>query len=100
MASACQVVRLSSSEKVQIPLLAHLIPAGIRPGTIFIVEFDPESQWFAIATTLVAGALLNNRNAWYLASDRPPKDVKSGLSALGVDVSAAQKSGRLGLLDQ
>ena len=34
------------SGRVSIPMLTQLIPGGIKPATIFVMEFDPESQWF------------------------------------------------------
>lgn len=86
---------MQSSERISIPLLAPLIPYGIRPGTVFAVECDPASQWFAVATTLIAQFLHENRSAYYLAMARPPEDVKRDLAALGVDVPSGLKSGRL-----
>jgi hypothetical protein len=44
---------LPSDSPVTIPLLAELVPDGVKPGTIFLVEFDPESEWLAVASTLL-----------------------------------------------
>jgi hypothetical protein len=52
-----QVEKSLSSKRVNIPILATLIPDGIKLGTIFVVEFDPESQWFTVATTIAAACI-------------------------------------------
>jgi len=88
-----------SNERFSVPLLAKLIPDGVRPGTILLVEFDPESQWFTVATTIIARWLQEGHYAGYVAFARPPEDIIRDLSALGVDVPAAVKSGRLLLGD-
>jgi len=35
------VAGLSSVDRVSIPLLAKLIPGGIKPGSIFAVQINP-----------------------------------------------------------
>ena len=90
---------LSSPEGVNIPLVAPLIPGGIRPGTMFVVEFDPDSQWFAVAATIAAGFYQEKRHVGYLAMVRSPEDVRDNLSALGVNVSGAEKAGLLAVQD-
>ena len=86
---------MSTSERVNIPLVSELIPQGIKPNTILIVEYDPDSQWFALATTIAARFLLANGRVGYVAFTRSPDDVRRDLSSLGVDVSSVQKEGRL-----
>ncbi len=88
-----------SPEGVNIPLLAPLIPGGIRPGTMFVVEFDPDSQWFAVAATIAARFYEEKRHVGYLAMARPPEDVRDNLSALGVNVSDAEEAGLLAVED-
>lgn len=56
---------------------------------IFAVEFDPDSQWLAVATTIAAKYLQAGGRVAYIAASRPPEAVKENLSALGVDVPAA-----------
>ena len=55
-----------NSEPVNMPLLGRLVPDGIKPGTIFVVEFDPESHWFAVAVTITAACVKNGsmRDTW------------------------------------
>jgi KaiC/GvpD/RAD55 family RecA-like ATPase len=89
----------SSPEIVRLPLLDPLIPGGIRPGTMLLVEYDPESQWFAVASTIAARYLAINRHVGYLAMARPSEDFKQRLTSLGVDIAAAGKEGRLAVED-
>lgn len=88
-----------SSVRVKLPLLDQLIPDGIRPSTIFLVEFDPESQWFAVATTMISEVLKSGGNAAVHAFARPPEDMENDLYSLGVDVESAFKEGRLQIND-
>jgi len=90
---------LSSDNLVSIPLLTQLIPNGVKLGTIFLVEFDPESQWLAVAVTITAGYLLAGGRVSYSALLRPPETVRENLLALGVDVSTASGEGRFALDD-
>jgi KaiC/GvpD/RAD55 family RecA-like ATPase len=86
---------LFCSERFAVRLLAPLIPDGIKPGTLFAVEYDPASQWFAVGTTIAAQYLQDGGRVSYLAMARAPEDVKRDLSALGVDVPRLIKDARL-----
>jgi KaiC/GvpD/RAD55 family RecA-like ATPase len=90
---------MDSSYRISIPLFSGLVTGGIRPGTIFAVEFDPESEWFSIATTIVALLVRSNRQASYLAMARPPADLGRDLTSLGVDVAACKSEGLLRVND-
>ncbi len=90
---------LASRDWVNVPILSKLIPQGIRPATNFLVEFDPESQWFAVAATMASKVLKNGGNVAVNAVARPPEDVENGLSSWGIDVEAALKDGRLSIND-
>jgi KaiC/GvpD/RAD55 family RecA-like ATPase len=76
-------------------MLARLVPDGIRPGTIFTVEFDPDSQWLALSTTIAAKYLQAGGRVGYGTATRPPESVRENLTNLGVDVLAAIKEYRL-----
>ena len=90
---------LPSDKPVIIPILAALVPDGIKPGTLFVVEFDPESQWLAVAATITAGYLRAGGRVSYTAMLGSPESVRERLLALGVDVSAVSSEGRLALDD-
>jgi KaiC/GvpD/RAD55 family RecA-like ATPase len=87
------------SETIHIPLLSKLIPDGIKSGTMFSVEFDPDSQWFSVASTIAARFLEEKRHVAYLAMATPPDDVAYAISTLGIDVGAAENSGLLAIED-
>ncbi len=90
---------MPSDTPVSIHILTGLIPDGVKPGTQFIVEFDPESQWLAVAATIAAGYLRTGGRVAYVTNLRSPETVKENLLALGVDVSAATSEGRFNLDD-
>jgi len=87
------------SETVNIPLLTKQIPDGIKSGTMFLVEFDPDSQWFSVAATIAARFLKENRHVGYFAMARSPEEVGRAISALGVDTAASENSGLLAIED-
>ena len=72
--------------RISIPLLAQLIPDGVRPGTVFAVEFDPDSQWLAVAMSIAAKTVLNDGIVLYCAMARPVEDAVRDFTSLGLDV--------------
>lgn len=75
---------MGSSERLNVPLLSRLIPDGIKPGTILVVEFDPESHWFAVAATIAAHYVQDGFKVAYVAMARPREDVRTDLAQLGL----------------
>ncbi len=90
---------LGTPERFRIPLLDKLVPGGIRFGTVFMVEFDPHSQWLAVSTTMAAGYLRANGRVLYIAFARPVVAVRQRLEVLGLDVLAAEQARRLDIED-
>jgi KaiC/GvpD/RAD55 family RecA-like ATPase len=84
---------MHSDERFAIPLLKQLIPDGVKPATIFVVEFDPESQWYPVATTIAARYLQEGSRTLYASMTRPPQDVKRAMLGLGVDVAEMEGRG-------
>jgi KaiC/GvpD/RAD55 family RecA-like ATPase len=80
-------------------LLNQLIPDGIDAGTYFTVEFDPDSQWLAVASTIAAKYLLASGRVSYVSVTRPPESVKKHLVQLGVDIAEVVKEQRLNVDD-
>jgi KaiC/GvpD/RAD55 family RecA-like ATPase len=79
--------------------LIHLIPDGLRPGSIVLVEFDADSQWFWVAVTIAVRCMAENRHVAFLAFTTTPSDVARAMSRLGADVEGAEKSGLLAIED-
>ncbi len=90
---------MTARESTEIQLLAKLIPDGVRAGTMLLVEFDPDSQWLSVATTITSHFVRENRHVGYLAMVRPVADVERCLSALGTDLGPAVQSGRFVIED-
>ncbi len=82
-------------ELFKLPLLEQLIPDGIKAGSILLVEYDSESQWLSVATTITARYVENGSNACHCACARPRADVRSDLSRLGLDVDKSEDDGLL-----
>jgi KaiC/GvpD/RAD55 family RecA-like ATPase len=80
-------------------LLDQLISGGIESGTVFTVEFDPDSQWYAVAATIAVKYLQAGGRVSYVAVTRPPDAVKRELIKVGLDVAATVKEGRLNVDD-
>ena len=76
-----------------------LIPEGIEPGTILIVEYDPESQWLAVATTIATRFLAAGGYLCYVSELRSTDDVKRDFTRLGADIPSLVKTGRLFFYD-
>jgi len=87
------------SERIVIPLLSQLIPEGIRPGAVLAVEYDAESQWIAVITTIAAKLLKAQGRVAYMVFTRRPEDLKRDLEMLGVNLSLVFKEERLVLYD-
>jgi len=90
---------LSSESRFTVPLLDKLIPDGIEAGTVFNVEYDPDSQWLAVATTIGARYLQAGGRVGFVSVMRPPEAVKKNLAKLGIDVAAAIAERRLNVDD-
>lgn len=71
------------------------MPGGIRPGTALAVEFDPDSQWLALATSIATKTVLNGGFVLYCAMARPVEEALRDLSALGIDVPKSFREGML-----
>lgn len=90
---------MTARESAEISLLAKLIPDGVKAGTMLLVEFDPDSQWLSVATTITSQFFQQNRHVGYLAMVRPVADVERSLSTLGVDMIPAVQTGRFVIED-
>ena len=82
---------LGTAERFSIPLLAELIPDGISPGTGLLVEYDPNSQWLAVATTAAARWLQTGNRASCATMVRPREAAVKDLERLCVDVAAKEE---------
>ncbi len=65
------------------------------PGTLLLVEYDTQSQWFAVASTLIAKWLAAGHRATYAAMMRPRELLVRSLEKLGIDTSRREHAGEL-----
>ena len=88
-----------TEESTEIQLLAGLVPEGVKPGTMLLVEFDPDSQWLSVATTITSHFFRKNHHVGYLAMVRPVEEIERWLTQLGVDFAPAIQNGRFVIED-
>ncbi len=84
-----------STNPISLPILSDLISEKIKPGTILLIEFDPESQWFAIAETITVNLVQAGLSVVYLAMARSRQDIRDALQRLGLEVTASEKANQL-----
>ncbi len=72
-----------------------MLPDDVRLGTVFAVEFDPVSHWFAVAASMVVSWVKSGRRAGWVAMARPREDVRNDLARLGVNVLESERAGML-----
>lgn len=83
----------------KIPLIEDLTRAAIPPGTNFLVEFDPASQWYNASLTIAAGWLKTGGSVSYIAESQSPNDVRSQLRQLGLETEELERDDRLWITD-
>lgn len=90
---------MGNSTRLSIPLIAPLIPDGLRPGTMLLMEFDPEAKWFALARTIIASWVQSGSRALYAATTCRREDVIDAFTRLGVSVHESEEAGLLRIDD-
>jgi KaiC/GvpD/RAD55 family RecA-like ATPase len=80
-------------------LVEDLTRGSLSPGSYIYAEFDPSSLWYNATYTLAAGWLKSGGRVSYNVITRPPDEIRSRLSQLGVGVDALEKDGKLRIWD-
>ena len=75
--------------------MSDLIPDGVMPGVFLLVEYDTQSQWFAVASTMVARWSEAGHRAVCVAMARPRESLVKSLEKLGIDVPYKEQAGQL-----
>jgi KaiC/GvpD/RAD55 family RecA-like ATPase len=83
----------------RIALIEDLLSGPVPPGSNFLVEFDPSSQWYNAVLTIAAGWLNTRGKVTYILSSRAPDDIRAQLTRLGIDVPGAEASDTLRIWD-
>jgi len=89
----------SCSSLPRIPLIDDLTVSQIPPGSNILVEFDPVSQWYNCCLTMAAGWAKTGGDVGYNGFVKPPDDVRSQLSRLGLNVGELENKDRLRIYD-
>lgn len=82
-----------------LPVLAGMVPSGLRYGSSYVVEFEPDSPWFETSLTMAAEALKSGMRTEYHVFIHPPSEVRDALSKLGLDVERLEHEDSLRILD-
>ena len=82
-----------------LPMFAGMIPGGLRYGSSYVVEFEPDSPWFEMSLTMAAEALIDGLKTEYHVFIHPPSEVRESLSKLGLDVERLEREDSLRILD-
>src|SRR2546427_4975253 len=83
-----------------LPMFAGMIPGGLRYGSSYVVEFEPDSPWFEMSLTMGAEALIDGLKPEYHVFLHPPSEVRESLSKLGLDVERLEREDSLRILDR
>ncbi|MGH9427205.1 MAG: ATPase domain-containing protein, partial [Terriglobia bacterium] len=73
-------------DSLHLPLLEAVLPDGLRFGSNYLVEFEPQSLWYEASLTLTAQALRAGYRSDYHTFTRVPNDVREALTRLGVNI--------------
>ena len=86
-------------DKVVVPLLEEILPAGFRLGGNYLVEFEPSSPWYEASVTIAARSVQMGLKTEYHSFHRSIDDVREALENLGLSVDRETKNGMLRLID-
>jgi KaiC/GvpD/RAD55 family RecA-like ATPase len=87
------------ADALKLPLLSQMLPEGLPYGRAVLVEYAPDSEWFALLLTLVAQALRVEHPTQYATGLHSPKEVRGYLSKMGIDVEQHEGRGTFVLID-
>lgn len=87
------------SSYFDLSLTKHLIPSGFRFGTVWLVEFTPDSRWYEISLTIAAQAALQGVGSEYHSLVHNPNEIRTALQNQGVDANKLERTDALRIID-
>ncbi len=93
------VLQNLTEDVMRIPGFETLIPSGVLWGTMVLVEFEPDSLWYPLASTIVSSSLKRGYLVDYHTLTREPDELRDELQRMGVEVSKCEQSGALEFID-
>ncbi len=64
-----------------------------------LVEYDPDSEWFATLLTMIASALRTDHPTEYFTALHSPAEVRAHLRRMGMDIARLEEIGTFRLVD-
>jgi hypothetical protein len=86
-------------DAVELPILHELVPQGLEYGTVFLVEFGPDSLWYETSFTIAAQALRLVVRTLYHSFLRNSLDVAKALTRVGLNVNGLEQAKTLRIID-
>ncbi|MDA4124914.1 MAG: hypothetical protein OK438_05640 [Thaumarchaeota archaeon] len=90
---------MEESKALDIPFFKDLIPGGVEYGTVFLVEFEPQSCWYDVAYTMAAQALRKGLKTDLHIFQHNPKAVRDAVKGMGLDVKELEGQDLLRFID-
>lgn len=86
-------------DSLTLRLFSDMVPAGLRYGSSYVVEFEPDSPWFEVSLTMAGDALRQGMRTEYHTFNHPPDEVRGSLRRMGLDVEKLENADLLRILD-
>ncbi len=83
----------------RIPLIEDLTTGPIPPGSNFLVEYDPSSQWYNASVTMGAGWIKTGGKLGYGAYAQSPSNVRTQLDRVGLNTKDLEENDKLRIFD-
>jgi KaiC/GvpD/RAD55 family RecA-like ATPase len=84
---------------IDLPLLKSLLPHGIKYGSMLLIEFTPDSEWYELSLALAAQALAQSVGCEYHCLVRAPNEIRAEFAMLGLDVQKLEAADILRIID-
>jgi len=84
---------------IDLEILGELAPGGFHYGMTCLVEFEPHSLWHEASLTITAEALKKGIKTEYHIFQHTPREVRSALKEMGVDIERCEAKGIFRIMD-
>jgi KaiC/GvpD/RAD55 family RecA-like ATPase len=84
---------------IDLEILGELAPGGFHYGMTCLVEFEPHSLWPETSLSITAEALKKGIKTEYHIFQHTPREVRSALKEMGVDVERCEARGIFRIMD-
>ncbi len=88
-----------SARGVTLPILGEMIRGQPPYGGNYVVEFDPDSSWYETSLSITSQALRRGIRVEYHTFMHLPREIRDGLSKLGLDEAQLTRERRFRIWD-